>query len=228
MHLRHLSLRDFRSYAEVELAPRPGVTAFVGPNGQGKTNLVEAVGYLATLGSHRVAQDAPLVRLGAERAVVRGQVVRDDRSLLVEVEITPGGPTGRGSTARRSRGRARCSASCAACCSRPRTWRWSRATRPSAAASSTTCWCCGRRATPASAPTTTGCCASATRCSSRPARRGAGGPHRATSRTLDVWDAHLATAGAELLAGRLELVDSLRPLVGKPPTRRSPSRTGPP
>ena len=66
------------------------MTAFVGPNGQGKTNLVEAVGYLATLGSHRVAQDAPLVRLGAERAVVRGQVVRDDRALLVELEITPG------------------------------------------------------------------------------------------------------------------------------------------
>ena len=66
------------------------MTALVGPNGQGKTNLVEAIGYLATLGSHRVAQDAPLVRLGAERAVVRGQVVRDDRSLLVEVEITPG------------------------------------------------------------------------------------------------------------------------------------------
>jgi len=90
MRLSHLSLRDFRSYAEVELPLSPGVTALVGPNGQGKTNLVEAVGYLATLGSHRVAQDAPLVRLGAERAVVRGQVVRDDRSLLVEVEITPG------------------------------------------------------------------------------------------------------------------------------------------
>ena len=90
MHLSHLSLHDFRSYTEVELPLGPGVTAFVGPNGQGKTNLVEAVGYLATLGSHRVAQDAPLVRLGAERAVVRGQVVRGDRALLVELEIVPG------------------------------------------------------------------------------------------------------------------------------------------
>ena len=90
MRVAHLSLRDFRSYAEVELPLDAGVTALIGPNGQGKTNLVEAVGYLATLGSHRVAQDAPLVRLGAERAVVRGQVVRDDRSLLLEVEITPG------------------------------------------------------------------------------------------------------------------------------------------
>ncbi|HSF25974.1 MAG TPA: AAA family ATPase, partial [Actinomycetes bacterium] len=80
MHLAHLSLADFRSYPSVELPLHPGVTAFVGPNGQGKTNLVEAVGYLATLGSHRVAQDAPLVRLGAERAVVRGAVVRDGRT----------------------------------------------------------------------------------------------------------------------------------------------------
>ena len=55
MHLAHLSLADFRSYPSVELPLGPGVTAFVGPNGQGKTNLVEAVGYLATLGSHRVA-----------------------------------------------------------------------------------------------------------------------------------------------------------------------------
>lgn len=59
MHVTHLSLADFRSYARVEVPLDPGVTAFVGANGQGKTNLVEAVGYLATLGSHRVASDAP-------------------------------------------------------------------------------------------------------------------------------------------------------------------------
>lgn len=59
MHVTHLSLADFRSYARVEVPLDPGVTAFVGPNGQGKTNLVEAVGYLATLGSHRVSSDAP-------------------------------------------------------------------------------------------------------------------------------------------------------------------------
>ena len=90
MYVRHLSLTDFRSYPSVELELSPGVTAFVGPNGQGKTNLVEALGYLATLGSHRVALDAPLVRAGAERAVVRGVVVRDGRDTVVEVEITPG------------------------------------------------------------------------------------------------------------------------------------------
>ena len=72
MHLTRLALTDFRSYPELSLELGPGVTTFRGPNGEGKTNLVEAVGYLATLGSHRVASDAPLVRRGAERAVLRG------------------------------------------------------------------------------------------------------------------------------------------------------------
>lgn len=90
MHVAHLSLADFRSYARAEVPLDPGVTVFVGPNGHGKTNLVEAVGYLATLGSHRVASDAPLVRLGAERSVVRAQVVQGDRQQLVELEINPG------------------------------------------------------------------------------------------------------------------------------------------
>jgi len=90
MRVTALSLRDFRSYeaADVELAAGPCV--FVGPNGQGKTNLVEALGYLATLGSHRVATDAPLVRHGAPRAVVGAMIDRGDRELLVEIEITPG------------------------------------------------------------------------------------------------------------------------------------------
>ncbi|MFI6933633.1 DNA replication/repair protein RecF [Streptomyces sp. NPDC050287] len=90
MHVTHLSLADFRSYARVEVPLDPGVTAFVGPNGQGKTNLVEAVGYLATLGSHRVASDAPLVRMGADRAVIRAQVKQGERQQLVELELNPG------------------------------------------------------------------------------------------------------------------------------------------
>ncbi len=68
----------------------PGPTVLVGPNGRGKTNLLEAIGYLATLGSHRVATDAPLVRHGCERALVRAAVVNDDRELTIELEITPG------------------------------------------------------------------------------------------------------------------------------------------
>jgi DNA replication and repair protein RecF len=90
MHVTHLSLADFRSYARVEVPLDPGVTAFVGANGQGKTNLVEAVGYLATLASHRVSSDAPLVRMGAERAVIRAAVTQGERSQLVELELNPG------------------------------------------------------------------------------------------------------------------------------------------
>lgn len=90
MRVERLSLTDFRSYSQAEIEFRPGVSVLLGPNGQGKTNLIEAVGYLATLGSHRVATDAPLVRAGAERAVVRALAVRDGRQALVELEITPG------------------------------------------------------------------------------------------------------------------------------------------
>ena len=89
-YIRHLSLADFRSYGHIEVGLQPGVSAFVGPNGQGKTNLVEAAVYLSTLSSHRVATDAPLIRRGAERALVRADVVRDDRSLHIEVEVTQG------------------------------------------------------------------------------------------------------------------------------------------
>ena len=90
MHVVRLSLHDFRSYAAAEVVLPPGVTSFVGRNGQGKTNLVEAVDYVARLSSHRVASDAPLVRFGAEQAVVRAAVVRDGREALLEVEINPG------------------------------------------------------------------------------------------------------------------------------------------
>ena len=90
MHLTRLALTDFRSYPELSLELGPGVTTFSGPNGEGKTNLVEAVGYLATLGSHRVASDAPLVRQGTERAVLRGAVTGAQGDALVEIELNPG------------------------------------------------------------------------------------------------------------------------------------------
>jgi DNA replication and repair protein RecF len=90
VHLRRLAVTDFRSWESAELDLQPGVTVLVGPNGVGKTNLIEAAGYLATLGSHRVASDAPLVRRGAARAVVRGLVVHHGRELAVELEIAPG------------------------------------------------------------------------------------------------------------------------------------------
>ncbi|WP_264028990.1 DNA replication/repair protein RecF [Cellulosimicrobium sp. SH8] len=90
MYVSHLSLVDFRSYESVDVELVPGVNALVGPNGQGKTNLVEAIGYVATLASHRVAGDAALVRAGATRAVVRTRVVRGDRASTVELEIASG------------------------------------------------------------------------------------------------------------------------------------------
>ncbi|MGW4464475.1 DNA replication/repair protein RecF [Micromonospora sp. NPDC004704] len=90
MYVRRLELVDFRSYQRVELDLEPGGNVFVGPNGVGKTNLVEALGYVATLSSHRVATDAPLVRVGASAAVLRCAIVHDGRELLVELEIVPG------------------------------------------------------------------------------------------------------------------------------------------
>lgn len=90
MHVSHLTLHDFRSYGEVDVPLEPGVTAFIGRNGQGKTNLVEAIDYLSRLSSHRVATDAPLVRAGAEQAVVRAAVVRDGRTAVLEIELNPG------------------------------------------------------------------------------------------------------------------------------------------
>ncbi len=90
MYLRHLQLGSFRNWQHVDLALRPGPTVLVGRNGAGKTNLVEAVGYLATMGSHRVSTDAPLVRHGAAQAVVRAALRRGDRELLVEIEDNPG------------------------------------------------------------------------------------------------------------------------------------------
>jgi len=90
VHLTRLALIDFRSYAGAELSLEPGVSTLLGPNGQGKTNLVEAAAYVATLGSHRVATDAPLVRSGAERAILRAAVTSRARDSLVEIEINPG------------------------------------------------------------------------------------------------------------------------------------------
>ena len=90
MYLSRLSLTDFRSYREAELTLQPGVTTFIGLNGQGKTNLLEAAGYLASFGSHRVSSDAPLIRQGADRAILRGVIVTAGRDSLLEIEINAG------------------------------------------------------------------------------------------------------------------------------------------
>ncbi|MFD4421965.1 DNA replication/repair protein RecF [Agromyces sp. NPDC058484] len=87
MHVARLSLTDYRNYARAELELAPGATVFVGRNGQGKTNLVEAIGYLSTLGSHRVSGDQPLIRAGADAAIVRALLAHGDRELLVELQL---------------------------------------------------------------------------------------------------------------------------------------------
>ena len=207
MHVAHLSLSDFRSYAQVELALDPGVTALIGPNGQGKTNLVEAVGYVATLGSHRVAQDAPLVRAGAERAVVRASVVRDERPTLVEIEITPG----KANRARINRGPV------------PRAREVLGLLRTVLFAPEDLALVKGdpgerRRFLDdllvARAPRFAGVRqdyervvrqrSALLKSAGSAIKRGQG-----DVRTLDVWDQHLATTGAEVLAGRLRLVAEL-------------------
>jgi DNA replication and repair protein RecF len=88
----HLSLTDFRNYASAEVSLERGPNLFVGRNGQGKTNLVESLGYLATLGSHRVSSDAALIRQGQDAAIVRARLQSNDRELLAEVQINRSSP----------------------------------------------------------------------------------------------------------------------------------------
>ncbi|WP_335934112.1 DNA replication/repair protein RecF [Streptomyces sp. PTD5-9] len=215
MHVTHLSLADFRSYARAEVPLDPGVTVFVGANGQGKTNLVEAVGYLATLGSHRVSSDAPLVRMGADRAVIRAAVTQGERSQLVELELNPG-----------KANRARINRSSQV---RPRDVLG--IVRTVLFAPEDLALVKGdpgeRRRfldelVTARSPRMAGVRADYERVlkqrntllkSAAMARRHGG--RSMDLSTLDVWDQHLARAGAELLARRLDLVAALGPLADK-------------
>ncbi|MFD7084050.1 DNA replication/repair protein RecF [Streptomyces sp. NPDC059918] len=215
MHVSHLSLADFRSYARAEVPLDPGVTAFVGPNGQGKTNLVEAIGYLATLGSHRVSSDAPLVRMGADRAVIRAAVTHGARQQLVELELNPG---------RANRARINRSSQV-----RPRDVLG--IVRTVLFAPEDLALVKGdpgeRRRfldelVTARSPRMAGVRSDYERVlkqrntllkSAAMARRHGG--RSMDLSTLDVWDQHLARAGAELLAQRLDLIATLRPLADK-------------
>ena len=93
MFVTHVTLADFRSYESADVSLSPGVCVLVGSNGQGKTNFIEALEFLATLGSHRVATEAPLIRRGAARAVIQARIQAgpdDPRQLVAEIELLPG------------------------------------------------------------------------------------------------------------------------------------------
>lgn len=209
MHVRHLSLTDFRSYTRAELPLEPGPTVLIGPNGQGKTNIVEAIEYVATLSSHRVSGDAPLVRSGADRAIVRAAIEHDGRELLVELEITPG----KANRARLGRSPV------------PRVRDILGALRAVLFAPEDLAIVRGdpserRRFLDdllvANAPRFAGVRADYDRTlKQRNALLKSAGRRAVDMSTLDVWDGHLAEHGANLLAGRIQLVAGLAPHVGK-------------
>jgi DNA replication and repair protein RecF len=208
VYLEHLSLTDFRSYAQVDLRFDPGVTVLVGSNGIGKTNLMEAIGYLATLSSHRVSTDGPLLRFGTERALIRAKLVRGEQSTILELEIN-GGRANRGRINRSNPVRARdllgichtvlfAPEDLALVKGDPSNRRRfldellvSLIPRHAATRSDYDRVLKQRNALLKSA---------------RAGKFTAG--HEAT---LDVWDQHMARAGAELLHARLELAERLRP-----------------
>ncbi|MEQ4524113.1 DNA replication/repair protein RecF [Nocardioides kribbensis] len=215
MYVSHLTLHDFRSYPAADVALEPGVTAFIGRNGQGKTNLVEAIDYLSRLASHRVASDAPLIRAGAEQAIVRAAVVRDGRTAVLEVELNPG----RSNRARINRSPL------------PRARDLVGLVRTVVFSPEDLTLVKGDPSDRRKflddllvlrTPRLAGVRSDYDRVlrqrnsllkTAGAARRGSSAQEGALS-TLGVWDSHLATTGAELLAERLALVEQLRPYVG--------------
>ncbi|MFZ2177295.1 MAG: DNA replication/repair protein RecF [Rhodococcus sp. (in: high G+C Gram-positive bacteria)] len=219
MFVRALSLRDFRSWDALTIELRPGCTVFIGPNGHGKTNILESLGYLSTLSSHRVASDAPLIRTGAGTAFVGAAVVNTGRELTVDIELNEGksnrarinqSPTRRPrdilgilqtvlfapedlSLVRGDPGERRRYLDELLTSRRPRMAAvradYDRVLRQRSALLKT---------------------------AGGALRRGSRGSHSSEDgasalATLEVWDGHLAAHGAELLAGRLQLVYDLAP-----------------
>lgn len=96
MFVRRFSLRDFRSWDSLTLDLTPGTTVFLGSNGHGKTNVLESLGYLSTLSSHRVSADAPMIRSGSASAFAGATVVNNGRELTIDVELIEESPTAPG------------------------------------------------------------------------------------------------------------------------------------
>jgi DNA replication and repair protein RecF len=216
VYVRRLELVDFRSYPRVAVDLEPGGTVLVGPNGVGKTNLVEALGYVATLGSHRVATDAPLVRAGAERAVIRCAIAHDGRELLVELEIVPG----KANRARLGRSPVRRARDVLGALRlvlfAPEDMELVRGD-PAERRRYLDDLLVARQPRYAGVRADYDRVVKQRNALLRTAylSRKVGGSRGGDLSTLDVWDAHLARHGAELLAGRLELVDALAPHVAK-------------
>jgi DNA replication and repair protein RecF len=216
MYVRRLELVDFRSYERLAVDFEPGGSVLVGPNGVGKTNLVEALGYVATLDSHRVASDAPLVRAGATAAIVRCTIVHDGRELLVELEIVPG----KANRARLGRSPVRRARDVLGALRlvlfAPEDLELVRGD-PAERRRYLDDLLVARQ------PRYAGVRADYERVvkqrnallRSAYLARKVGGNRGGDLSTLDVWDTHLARHGAELLAGRLELVTALAPHVAK-------------
>ncbi len=214
MHVRHLALTDFRSWERVELDLEAGRTVFVGPNGFGKTNLIEALWYSSTLGSHRVASDAPLIRAGADRAVVSTIVVSDGRELAVDLDIT----SGRANKARLNRSPVRSAREILgvlrAVLFAPEDLSLVRGD-PSERRRYLDELATTRR------PRIAGVRADydkVLRQRTALLKTAAGGRYRgdrSALETLDVWDGHLASHGAQLIAARVDLVNELAPEVEK-------------
>ena len=214
MHVAHLTLHDFRSYADLDVALEPGATAFIGRNGQGKTNLVEAIDYLSRLSSHRVATDTPLVRAGADQAIVRAAVVKDGRTALLEVELNPG----RANRARINRSPL------------PRPRELVGLVRTVVFAPDDLTLVKGDPSDRRQllddllvlrVPRLAGVRADYDRILKqrnsllKTAGIARGGSRDAAMSTLEIWDDNLARVGAELLGARLQLVEDLRPYLGK-------------
>ena len=208
MYLEKLSLTDFRSYAQVDLSLEPGVTVLVGSNGIGKTNLMEAIGYLATLNSHRVSTDAPLLRFGTERAMIRAKLVRGEQSTVLELEINAG-RANRGRINRSNPVRARdLLGICQTVLFAPEDLALVKGDPSSRRRflDELLVSLMPRHAATRSDYDRVLKQRNALLKSARAGKFSTG--HEAT---LDVWDQHMARAGAELLHARLELVDRLQP-----------------
>ncbi|WP_327647709.1 DNA replication/repair protein RecF [Micromonospora zamorensis] len=216
MYVQRLELVDFRSYERVAVDLQPGANVLIGANGVGKTNLVEALGYVATLDSHRVATDAPLVRMGAASAVIRCAVVHDGRELLVELEIVPG----KANRARLGRSPARRARDVLGALRlvlfAPEDLELVRGD-PSERRRYLDDLLVNRQPRYAGVRADYERVVKQRNALLRTAylARKTGGSRGGDLGTLAVWDTHLAQHGAELLAGRLELVAALTPHVAK-------------